>query len=158
MTITARDAAILDILQRDSDISLSDLGEKVHLSPSACSRRVTHLREMGYIGRNVALLNRNKIGLPVTIFVEVVTHGHSEEWTSKFRQAIIDIPEIVEAYRLTGTIDYILKIILPAVEHYDAVYKELIRRVEICHVSAFISMETLKQCDALPLELLHKMA
>lgn len=153
--ITARDIAIMDILQCDSDISLCDLGERVHLSPSACSRRVAQLREAGYITRNMAVLDRIKVGLATTVFVTVGTRQHSESWTNQFRQAIAAIPEIIEAYRLTGSVDYILKIVLPAVEDYDRVYKELIRRVEMTQVSAFISMETVKQGNALPLNFLR---
>ena len=153
--IAPRDLAILDVLQRNSDTSLTELGERVHLSPSACSRRVAQLREAGYIARNVAVLDRAKVGLPTTIFVTVRTQHHSEEWTDRFRRAVSDIPEIVEAYRLTGQVDYILKIVLPRVEDYDRVYKDLIGRIEMTSVSAFISMETVKQAEALPLGSAH---
>lgn len=153
--ITARDVAILDILQSDSDTPLAEIGQRVHLSPSACSRRIAQLRESGYIRRNVAVLDRAAIGLPTTIFVTVGTRQHSEEWTEQFRKALASIPEIVEAYRLTGSVDYILKVVLPAVEDYDQLYKELIRRVEMTEVAAFISMETVKRVEALPLERLR---
>lgn len=154
MTIASRDIAILNILQQDSDTSLSELGEQVHLSPSACSRRVTHLREQGYIQRNVALIDRLKVGLPTTVFVEIIAHDHSTEWTEQFKEAIHEMPEIVEVHRLTGTVDYIMKLILSAVEDYDRVYKDLIKRVRMSHVSAYISMETLKSSSTLPLGLL----
>lgn len=154
MTLTARDIAILNILQRDSDTSLSELGEQVHLSPSACSRRVSHLREQGYIQRNVALIDRLKVGLPTTVFIEIVAHDHTQEWMDKFRQAIHDMPEIIEVHSLTGTVDYLVKVILAAVEDYDRVYKTLVKRVHMAHISAYISMETLKSSDTLPLELL----
>ncbi|MDG5495995.1 MULTISPECIES: Lrp/AsnC family transcriptional regulator [Azospirillaceae] len=156
--INARDIAILDILQRDSDTSLSEMGEKVHLSPSACSRRIAQLREAGFIRRNVALLDRATVGLPTTLFVTVGSGEHSEEWTSRFRQAVAEIPEIVEAHRMTGSVDYILKIVLPNVEDYDRVYKQLIRRIKMTDVSAFISMETVKSVEALPLTVLRNAA
>jgi Lrp/AsnC family transcriptional regulator len=153
--ITPRDVAILDILQRDSDTSLGALGEKVHLSASACSRRIAQLREAGFIRRNVAVLDRAKVGLPTTLFVTVGSGEHSEEWTNRFRQAVAEIPESVEAHRMTGSVDYILKIVLPNVEDYDRVYKELIRRINMTDVSAFISMETVKSVEALPLNMLR---
>lgn len=156
--ITPRDVAILDILQRDSDTSLGEVGEKVHLSASACSRRIAQLREAGFIRRNVAVLDRAKVGLPTTLFVTVGSGEHSEAWTTRFRQAVAEIPEIVEAHRMTGSVDYILKIVLPNVEDYDRVYKELIRRINMKDVSAFISMETVKSVEALPLDMLRHAA
>jgi Lrp/AsnC family transcriptional regulator len=154
--ITPRDVAILDILQRDSDTSLNIVGEKVHLSASACSRRIAQLREAGFIRRNVAVLDRTKVGLPTTLFVTVGSGEHSEEWTLRFRQAVAEIPEIVEAHRMTGSVDYILKIVLPNVEDYDRVYKDLIRRINMNDVSAFISMETVKSVEILPLNVIRK--
>ena len=153
--ISHRDIAILDILQRDSDTPLSEIGERVHLSPSACSRRIAQMRAAGYINRNVAVLDRQKIGLPTTIFVTIGTNTHSEEWTHRFREAVSEIPEIVEAYRMTGQVDYILKIVLPMVEDYDRVYKQLIQRIEMTDVSASISMETVKHVEAMPLDVLR---
>ncbi|MBB5881998.1 Lrp/AsnC family transcriptional regulator [Xanthomonas arboricola] len=149
--LTSRDIAILNIMQLDSDTPLTELGEAVHLSPSACSRRLTQLREAGYIRGNVAVLDRLKLGLPTTIFVMIGTSQHNDEWTAKFHSALTEIPEIVDAYRLTGNVDYILKIVLPAVEDYDRVYKSLIRKVDMTRVSAYISMETVKSSQTLPL-------
>ncbi|KGK56557.1 Lrp/AsnC family transcriptional regulator [Xanthomonas arboricola] len=149
--LTSRDLAILNIMQLDSDTPLAELGEAVHLSPSACSRRLTQLRDAGYIKGNVAVLDRLKLGLPTTIFVMIGTSQHTDEWTEKFHAALAEIPEIVDAYRLTGNVDYILKIVLPAVEDYDRVYKTLIRKVDMTRVSAYISMETVKSSQTLPL-------
>ncbi|MBB3777793.1 Lrp/AsnC family transcriptional regulator [Xanthomonas campestris] len=150
--LTSRDLAILNIMQLDSDTPLIELGEAVHLSPSACSRRLTQLREAGYIRGNVAVLDRLKIGLPTTTtFVMIGTSQHNDEWTAKFHAALTEIPEIVDAYRLTGNVDYILKIVLPAVEDYDRVYKTLIRKVDMTRVSAYISMETVTSSQTLPL-------
>lgn len=150
--LSPRDAAILDILQRDSDTPLAVLGEQVHLSPSACSRRVSHLREAGYIKRNVAVLDRALVRLPTTIFVTVSARVHSAEWTGRFRIAVGEISEIVEVYRLTGSIDYLLKIVLPSVDDYDRVYRALVERIEMNVVCASIAMETVKNSEALPLD------
>ncbi|MGG7517541.1 Lrp/AsnC family transcriptional regulator [Allorhizobium undicola] len=147
-----RDRKILDLLQRDASIPVSDLAEKVALSVSACSRRIQRLEELGYIERRIAVLNREKIGLPTTVYALVKTAHHTDEWTEQFRRAIGDIAEIVEAHRLTGHYDYILKIVLPRVEHYDVVYRRLVRRLELFDVNASISMETMKSGSAVPVD------
>ncbi|WP_062784470.1 Lrp/AsnC family transcriptional regulator [Novosphingobium capsulatum] len=149
--LNSRDLAILDVLQRDSDTPLADVGAKVHLSPSACSRRIAHLREAGYIRRNVAVIDRAKVGLPTTVFVTVSVRTHSAAWTEQFRQAVAGIPEIMEVYRLTGNIDYLLRIVLPSVDDYDRVYKALVSRIEMNVVCASIVMETVKSAESLPL-------
>ncbi|MDI6835113.1 Lrp/AsnC family transcriptional regulator [Ciceribacter thiooxidans] len=145
-----RDRKILDALQHDATIQVSQLAELVALSPSACSRRIQRLEEAGYIARRVAILDRDRVGVPTTVFALVKTSHHSEDWTEAFRRAISDIPEVVEAHRLTGSYDYLLKIAVPRVEQYDVVYRRLVRRIELFDVSAFISMETLKAGEAVP--------
>ncbi|WP_416796966.1 Lrp/AsnC family transcriptional regulator [Ciceribacter azotifigens] len=145
-----RDRKILDALQHDAAIQVSQLAELVALSPSACSRRIQRLEEAGYIARRVVILDRDKVGVPTTVFALVKTSHHSEDWTEAFRRAISDIPEVVEAHRLTGSYDYLLKIAVPRVEQYDVVYRRLVRRIELFDVSAFISMETLKAGEAVP--------
>jgi Lrp/AsnC family transcriptional regulator len=145
-----RDRKILDLLQADSSIAVSDLADRVSLSVSACSRRIQRLEEEGYIARRVVLLDRPVMGLPTTMFVIVRTARHSADWLEQFRAAIIDIPEIVEVHRMTGTFDYILKLVLPRVEAYDGIYKALVEKVEFFDISASVSMETLKATTALP--------
>nr|WP_274706869.1 Lrp/AsnC family transcriptional regulator [Allorhizobium sonneratiae] len=147
-----RDRKILDCLQRDATQPVAELADKVALSASACSRRIQRLEEAGYIERRIAVLNRDRIGVPTTVYALVKTAHHSDEWTEEFRRAISDISEIVEAHRLTGHHDYILKIVLPRVEHYDVVYRRLVRRIELFDVSASISMETMKSGSAVPVD------
>lgn len=148
--IDERDRKILELLQQDASIAVADLAEKVALSTSACSRRIQKLEEQGFIARRIVVLDREKIGVPTTVYALVKTARHTDDWTEDFRRAIDDIPEIVEAHRLTGHHDYILKLVLPRVEHYDVVYRRLVKRVELFDVSASISMETLKQGLAVP--------
>lgn len=148
--IDDRDRRILDILQNDASISVTDLAERVALSVSACSRRIQRLEESGYIARRIVVLDRERMGVPTTLFALIKTAHHSDEWTESFRRAISDIPEIVEAHRLTGNYDYILKIVLPRVEHYDVIYKRIVRRIELFDVSASISMELLKHGTSIP--------
>lgn len=150
--IDDRDRKILDILQRDAATPVTDIAERVSLSVSACSRRIQKLEESGYIARRIAVLDREKSGVPTTVYALVKTAHHADDWIEEFRRAISDIPEIVEAHRLTGHYDYILKVVLPRVEHYDVVYRRLVKRVELFDVSASISMETLKQGFAVPVD------
>lgn len=145
-----RDRRILDMLQKDAGISVTDLAERVALSVSACSRRIQRLEESGHIARRIIVLDREKMGVPTTVFALIKTAHHSDDWTETFRRIISDIPEIVEAHRLTGNHDYILKIVLPRVEHYDVIYKQIVRRLELFDVSASISMEELKHGMAIP--------
>lgn len=147
-----RDRKILDILQHDATTAIAAVAEKVALSPSACSRRIQRLEDEGYIARRVAVLDREKAGVPTTVFALIKTAHHSDEWIEDFRRAIVDLAEVVEAHRLTGSYDYLLKIVLPKVEHYDVVYRRLVRRIELFDVSAFISMETMKSGHTVPVD------
>lgn len=145
-----RDRKILTLMQQDAAMAVTEIAENVHLSISACSRRIQRLETDGYIGRRTAQLDRLKMGVPTTVFALVKTSRHSDDWVEAFRKAISDIPEIVEAHRLTGNYDYILKIVLPRVEHYDVIYKQMIRKVELFDVSASISMESIKEGIGIP--------
>ncbi|EHS53062.1 transcriptional regulator, AsnC family [Rhizobium sp. PDO1-076] len=150
--IDERDRKILEWLQMDCAIAVTDLAEKVSLSVSACSRRIQKLEEGGYIARRIAVLDREKMGVPTTVYALIKTAHHADEWIEEFRRAVGDIAEIVEAHRLTGHYDYILKVVLPRVEHYDVVYRRLVKRIELFDVSASISMETLKSGSAIPVD------
>jgi Lrp/AsnC family transcriptional regulator len=145
-----RDRTILDLLQEDASTPVADLADRVGLSVSACWRRIKALEDSGVIARRVALVDRRKANLPMTVFVGVKTSRHAMEWLESFRAAIGDIPEIVEAYRLTGEMDYLLRIVVPSVESYDAVYKTLISRLDFTDIVSFISMEELKYTTAVP--------
>ena len=145
-----RDRRILAVLQDDAETPVAEIAERVSLSASACSRRIARLKEEGYIARQVAILDRRKMKVPMTVFVIVKTAHHSTAWLEKFRTVVAGIPENVEVHRLAGTFDYILKIVLPDIEHYDVVYKRLVNWIELFDVSAYISMETLKGETAVP--------
>ncbi len=148
--IDDRDRVLLALLQADADMPLAAMADRVALSPSACSRRVQRLREAGYILRRVALLDRRRMAVPTTVFALLRSGRHTSTWAEALRQIIQDVPEIVEAHRLTGNFDYVLKLVLPTAEHYDQVYKRLTDRVELVGVSAYISMEVLKAETAVP--------
>lgn len=145
-----RDRKLLDLLQEDASTHIGVLAAKVSLSDSACWRRIRKLEEDGLICRRVAIVDRRKVNVPTTVFVGVRTSRHSMEWLDAFKRAIADIPEIVEAYRLTGDMDYLLRLIVPNVEAYDAVYKQLIARLDFTDVTSFIAMEEMKFTTKVP--------
>ncbi len=145
-----RDRKLLFLMQQDGSLPVTALAEHVALSVSACSRRIQRLEEECYLDLRITVLNRRRMGVPTTLFALVKTAHHADEWIESFRKAISDIPEIVEAHRLTGHYDYLLKLILPSVEHYDVIYKQIVRRIELFDVSASISMEVLKDGLTMP--------
>lgn len=146
----AVDRKILDILQADATVAVATIAEMVGLSTAPCWRRIRRLEEDGVIVRRVALLNRRKTNVPMTVFVSVKAPRHAVEWLQAFRRAIADIPEIVEAWRLTGEADYLLRIVVPDVETYDAVYQRLIGKLEFSDISSAIAMEEMKYTTAIP--------
>lgn len=148
--IDDRDRKLLGLLQVDAELPVSDLAERVALSVSACWRRIKRLGDEGYVQRRIAILDRRKMNVPTTVFVMIRTSDHSIDWLERFRRAMADIPEIVEAHRLTGNVDYLLKIVLPDVEHWDTIYKRLVNRVNFFDVSSYISMEELKATSVIP--------
>lgn len=149
--IDAADRKILSLLQEDGALSLSELAERVNLSSNACWRRVKKLEDDGVILRRVALLNPVKLGYGVLAFVTVRAVEHSDEWLEQFAAAIARIPEVVECYRMTGEIDYLLKIVAADIAGYDEVYKRLIRSAKLSDVSASLTMEILKSGPHVPL-------
>ena len=145
------DRRILSTLQADASLSVADVAERVGLSTTPCWRRIQRLEADGVIGARVALLDRRKLNVGVTVFVSVRTNQHDLAWLESFAAAVRDIPEVVEFYRMSGDVDYLLKIVVPDIEAYDAVYKDLIRRVTLADVSSAFAMEQIKYTTALPL-------
>ncbi len=129
---------------------MATIAERVGLSTAPCWRRIRRLEDDGVIVRRVALLNRRKTNVPMTVFASVKAPRHAVEWLQAFRRAIADIPEIVEAWRLTGEADYLLRIVVPDVETYDAVYQRLIGKLEFSDISSAIAMEEMKYTTAIP--------
>lgn len=145
-----RDRKLLALLQKNADVPIGDLAERVALSSSACWRRIKRLTDEGYILSRVAVLNRDRMNLPTTIYVMIRTSDHSNAWTDSFRRSVSEIPEIVEAFRLTGNIDYLLKIVLPDVAHWDEIYRKLVTQLNFSDVSSYIAMEEIKNTGAIP--------
>jgi Lrp/AsnC family transcriptional regulator len=148
--VDAIDRRILDILQDDASVAVATIAEKVGLSTAPCWRRIKRLDEDGVITRRVALLNRRKVNVPMTVFASVKAPRHEADWLQAFRRVIGDIPEIVEAWRLTGDTDYLLRIVVPDVETYDAVYQRMIKRLEFPDINSSIAMEEMKFTTAIP--------
>lgn len=144
------DRNILDILQADASIPIATIAEMVGMSTAPCWRRIKRLEEDGVITRRVALLSRRKTNVPMTVFVSVKAPRHAAEWLEEFRRLIAGIPEIVEAWRLTGEADYQLRIVVPDIETYDLVYQRMISRVEFSDISSAIAMEEMKYTTAIP--------
>lgn len=149
----AVDWKILDLLQRDATIPIAEIADRVNLSQTPCWRRVQRLEEDGYILGRVALLSPKKVGLGVTVFAQVKTCQHNKDWFHRFNEVVQSIPEVVEFYRMSGNIDYLLRIVVPDIEGYDAVYQRLIANTEIFDVSSHFSMEQLKYTTTLPISL-----
>jgi len=145
------DRKILSLLQTDTGLALADIADRVGLSTTPCWRRIQNLEKSGVIRARVALLHAAKVNLGVTVFVRIRTGRHDSEWLQQFARAVEDIPEIVEVYRMSGEIDYVLKVVVPDIASYDAIYKRLIDAVPMMDVSSNFAMEEIKLTTALPL-------
>ena len=146
------DQIILGILQRNATASLEEISEKVSLSKTPCWRRIQRLEREGYIRQRVALLDPVKLNVGVTVFVAIRTSQHNEKWLQLFSSVVAGIPQIMEFYRMSGDTDYLLRVVVPDISAYDAVYKRLIREIEISDVSSSFAMEQIKYTTALPLD------
>lgn len=145
------DRMILSILQEDATIPVAEIGRKVGLSTTPCWRRIQKMEEDGVIRRRVAILNPEKVNANVTVFVSVVTNQHNEDWLIRFAKIISEFPEVVEFHRMSGNVDYLLKVVVPDITAYDEFYKKLVARIDISDVSSAFAMERIKETSALPL-------
>ena len=146
------DRKILRLLQEDSTLAVADLAKKVGLSTTPCWRRIQKMEEDGVIKRRVAVLDPVKVNAGVTVFVSVRTNEHSEGWLRKFAAVVEDFPEVVEFYRMSGDVDYLLRIVVPDIGAYDSFYKKLIAKIALTDVSSSFAMEQIKYTTALPLD------
>jgi len=151
MKIDSIDRKLLGKLQQDADLPIADLAAEAGLSQTSCWRRIQRLREGGVITRNVALLDRHHANVSVTVFVAVRTSTHSQEWFDRFHATVESISEVVEFYRMSGDVDYLLRVVVPDIAAYDKVYKRLIAGTQLLDVSSSFAMEELKYTTALPL-------
>ncbi|EED35356.1 transcriptional regulator, AsnC family [Luminiphilus syltensis NOR5-1B] len=144
------DRRILAALQTDASLSLADLSDRIALSRSACGRRLQRLESEGYIKGRVTLLNAEKVGLPLTVFISIKTNQHTSKWAERFHKVVEKLPGVLEVYRMAGETDYLLKAVVPDMPGYDQLYQQLIK-AELTDVSSGFVMEEIKSTVALPL-------
>lgn len=146
------DRNILAILQKDCTMPVAEIGKQVGLSTTPCWRRIQKMEEQGIIQRRVALLDSKKVNVGVTVFVSISTSQHEQKWLERFHEAIQQFPEVVEFYRMSGQVDYLLRVVVPDIEAYDTFYKKLISSIELSDVSSSFAMEQIKFTTELPLD------
>ncbi|MBO6902805.1 MAG: Lrp/AsnC family transcriptional regulator [Rhizobiaceae bacterium] len=146
------DRKILRLLQENTTLAVADIAKKVGLSTTPCWRRIQKLEEEGVIKRRVAILDPGKVNAAVTVFVAIRTNMHSLEWLKRFSEVIQEFPEVVEFYRMSGDVDYLLRVVVPDIAAYDNFYKKLIAKIEIRDVSSTFAMEQIKYTTELPLD------
>ncbi len=145
------DRAILSALQQDATLSADEVSERVNLSRNACWRRIKAMEEAGVIRGRVALVDAGKVGCPLTVMVLIRTNAHDGGWMDRFQTVLRAMPEVVGAYRMTGDLDYVLRVRVADVPAYDAFYKRLIGKVSVSDISASFVMEEIKDTTAVPL-------
>ncbi|WP_420567087.1 Lrp/AsnC family transcriptional regulator [Thalassovita sp.] len=145
------DRKILMELQRDAGQSLDEIARKVGSSKTPVWNRIRKMREGGIMGPQTVVLDAEKLGFDACFFVLIRTSEHEADWQAKFLKALRDRPEVQEAHRLAGDIDYILKVRVKNARAYDVFYQSLISEVKVHNVTALLSMEEIKSTTALPL-------
>lgn len=146
-----KDIQILEELQKDASLSLSEVSERVALSKPACWRRIGALEAQGVIKARVTIVNPRKVNLGVSVYASVRTDHHCQDWFSKFSKAVQEVPEVLEMHRLSGDKDYLLRIVAPDIDGYSAIYNRLIGSVEMSDFNSSFVMQTLKHTTVLPL-------
>jgi Lrp/AsnC family transcriptional regulator len=144
------DRKILAILQDDASMSIAEIAKRVNLSQTPCWRRIQKLSDSGIVTRRVALVDPDALGLGLTVFVEIETGDHSNEWLERFAAAVTEMPEVMEIYRMAGDVDYMLRITVPNMAAVDAFYQRLISMVPLKNVTSRFAMERVKYTTAYP--------
>jgi len=147
----AIDRKILAVVQEDASLSVAEIGQRVGLSSTPCWKRLQRLEADGVILRRVALVDQNKIGLGISVFVSVESGDHSQYWLKNFADVVGAMPEVMEFYRMAGDVDYMLRVVVPDIAGYDAFYKRLIAAVPLKNVTSRFAMERIKSTTALPI-------
>jgi Lrp/AsnC family transcriptional regulator len=146
----AIDRKILTLLQENASLSVAEIGQRVGLSSTPCWKRMQRLEADGIILKRVALVDQDKIGLGVTVFVSVETTDHSESWLRHFAEVVQAMPEVMEFYRMAGDVDYMLRVVVGDITAYDAFYKRLIAAVPLKNVTSRFAMQKIKSTTAFP--------
>ena len=153
--IDAIDRKILRVLQEDASLSVAEIGERVGLSSTPCWKRIQRMEAENIITGKVALVDQNKIGLGLSVFVSVESGDHSDEWLKRFATAVSAMPEVMEFYRMAGDVDYMLRVVVADMLSYDIFYKKLIGAVALKNVTSRFAMEKIKSVTALPVPALE---
>ena len=147
----AVDRKILAVVQEDASLSVAEIGQRVGLSSTPCWKRLQKLEAEGVITRRVAIIDPDKVGLGITVFVSIETGDHSQDWLRKFADVVGAMPEVMEFYRMAGDVDYMLRVVVPDIAGYDAFYKRLIAAVPLKNVTSRFAMEKIKATTVLPI-------
>jgi Lrp/AsnC family transcriptional regulator len=147
----AIDKKILVALQEDASLSVAEIGQRVGLSSTPCWKRIQRLEAEGVIQKRVALVDPDKIGLGITVFVSIETGDHSQTWLDRFAALVSAMPEVMEFYRMAGDVDYMLRVVVADMQSYDAFYKRLIAAVTLKNVTSRFAMEKIKSTTVLPI-------
>ena len=145
------DRKILAVLQDDASLSVAEIGARVGLSSTPCWKRIQRLEADGVIQKRVVLVDQDRIGLGVSVFVSIETGDHSQEWLDRFAQVVGAMPEVMEFYRMAGDVDYMLRVVVTDIAGFDAFYKRLIAAVPLKNVTSRFAMEKIKSTTALPI-------
>jgi Lrp/AsnC family transcriptional regulator len=145
------DIRLLDILQTDASQSVNAMAKKVGLSTTACWNRIQRLESEGVVGKRVALVNPLKVGVGMSVFVSIQTDQHSSDWLAAFAKKVTAMPEVVEFYRMSGDVDYMLRVLVSDLQAYDTFYKKLIDQAKLSNVTSRFAMECIKHTTEVPL-------
>ena len=149
--LDAIDRKILVLLQDDASLSVAEIGHRVGLSSTPCWKRIQKLEAEGVIAKRVALVDPEKVGLGITVFVSIETSDHSEGWLDRFAKTVGAMPEVMEFYRMAGDVDYMLRVVASDMHAYDQFYKRLIAAVPLKNVTSRFAMEKIKSTTSLPI-------
>lgn len=147
----AIDREIVQLLQADASTSVRDIADRVGLTATPCWRRIQNLERTGVITKRVAIIDPRSVNLSLTALVLVRTNEHNAQWTQRFLETVQHFDEVIEAYRTSGELDYLLKVIVPDMEAYDQFYLRLIEYIDLYDVRSSFVMEEMKHTTALPL-------
>lgn len=145
------DREILNLLQQDASLTVKQIAARIHLSATPCWKRIQKLETQGYIRARVALLDPRLVDAGVTVFVAIKAAQHTTEWIEHFSSKVSAMPEVMEIYRMSGEVDYLLKVAVGSIAAYDAFYKRLVDNIELSDVTSSFAMEQIKYTTALPL-------
>ena len=147
------DRKILNLLQTDASLTVKQIADQIALSVTPCWKRIQKLEAQGFIRARVALLDPDKVNASVTVFVAIKTDQHTAAWIERFSRSVSDMPEVMEIYRMSGEIDYLLRVVVSSIEAYDRFYKRLVERIDLSNVTSSFAMEQMKYTTALPINI-----